>query len=106
MTMNPASATEQAILADLISLWQQRRAEGQTVTPSELCRDRPELLPQLEQRIAALKRMADLADAMQEGDTIDPTVTPHVASDAADAQQETLPTLDFLEPPVAPLTAH
>jgi serine/threonine protein kinase len=48
-------------LEDLISLWQRRRDEGVSVTPAELCRDRPELLPELEHRIAALEWMNALA---------------------------------------------
>jgi hypothetical protein len=70
--MQNSSASSESALADLVSLWQQRRAEGQTVTPDELCRERPELLPQLEQRIMALERMAELAGAIHETVTVAP----------------------------------
>lgn len=66
MTMKKASATEQTILADLIALWQRRRSAGEAVTPAELCRDRPELLPEFERGIAALERMQGRADAEAE----------------------------------------
>ena len=36
--MNKATDAEQTLLADLISLWQRRRAEGQADSPAELCR--------------------------------------------------------------------
>jgi serine/threonine protein kinase len=62
---------EESALADLVSLWQRRRAEGKPATPTELCRDCPELLPELERRIAVLERMADLADGKQETLTLD-----------------------------------
>jgi tRNA A-37 threonylcarbamoyl transferase component Bud32 len=99
--MQKSSISTESALADLVSLWQRRRAEGQTVTPGELCRDRPELLPQLEQRIAALERMAELADGMHETATLD-----LVAPDPADAGQKSLPTLDSLAAPDAPLPSY
>jgi serine/threonine-protein kinase len=77
--MPNSSTSSESALADLVSLWQRRRAAGQTVTPGELCRDRPELLPQLEQRIAALQRMDDLADGIHETATIEPAAVPQVA---------------------------
>lgn len=61
--MDIASLGHESALADLVSLWQRRRGEGEAVTPAELCRVRPELLAELERRIAALERMEDLADA-------------------------------------------
>jgi hypothetical protein len=94
--MQNSFTSSESALADLVSLWQRRRAEGQTVTPGELCRDRPELLTELEQRIAALERMADLAHALHVTATIDPAAAPQAASDPADSRQKTLPTLDFL----------
>jgi hypothetical protein len=95
------SASAESALADLVSLWQRRRAEGQTVTPDELCHDCPDLLPKLEQRIAALKRMADLANGMHETAALD-----HVAPNPADAGQKSLPTLATLATPTAPLPSY
>jgi hypothetical protein len=99
--MPNSSASSESTLADLVSQWQLRRAEGQTVTPGELCRDRPELLPQLEQRIAALERIGDLAHALYEPATIDSPPAPQAAVESADGVHETL-TLNFLAPPAKP----
>jgi tetratricopeptide (TPR) repeat protein len=80
MTKDKTPATEQALLSDLISLWQLRRAEGQTVTPEELCRDRPDLLPELEQRIVVLEWMAESAKAIRETPPIDSAGSPRAAA--------------------------
>ena len=64
--MEAKSPDHESALADLVSLWQCRRGEGRAATPAELCRDRPELLPELERRIAALVRMAGLAQDLGE----------------------------------------
>jgi WD40 repeat protein/tetratricopeptide (TPR) repeat protein len=68
--MENASSAHETVLADLVSLWQRRRAEGQTATPAELCGDHPELLTELEQRIAGLERMDNLAGAMNQTMTL------------------------------------
>jgi hypothetical protein len=72
--MNKATDAEQTLLADLISLWQRRRAEGQAASPAELCRDCPELLPELQRRIAAQERMGALVATRDTG-TFDPDAT-------------------------------
>jgi serine/threonine protein kinase/WD40 repeat protein len=61
----------QAVLEDLMSLWQRRRAEGESPTPAELCRERPELLPELERRIALLMQMSALADVTHSTGTLE-----------------------------------
>jgi serine/threonine-protein kinase len=71
--METISSADESALADLVSLWQRRRTEGHAVKPAELCRDRPELLAELERRITALGRMNGLADAM--GETLSVTLT-------------------------------
>lgn len=95
-SMNNTSPSTESALADLVSLWQRRRAEGKTVTPDELCRDRPELLPQLEQRIAAMERMDDLAAGIHETATIEPAAALHIAAEGVDVQHE-MATLDFAD---------
>jgi hypothetical protein len=77
--MRNASAADESALADLVSLWQRRRAEGQTATPAELCRDRPELLAELERRVAALERMDGLAGVLHETATLDTSGSPATA---------------------------
>jgi serine/threonine-protein kinase len=69
--MKDPSAAAESALADLVSLWQRHRAEGQPAAPAELCRACPELLPELQRRIAALERMADLVDGKQGTITLD-----------------------------------
>jgi formylglycine-generating enzyme required for sulfatase activity/serine/threonine protein kinase len=53
--------TDESVLADLVSLWQQRRSQGEPISCTELCRDHPELVPELERRVAILERMGKLA---------------------------------------------
>ena len=47
-------------VADLISVWQQRRQEGEEVGPEDLCRHCPELLPELERQLEILRQMERL----------------------------------------------
>src|SRR5262245_28370530 len=47
-TSNPA-------LAYLLRIWQERRQQGDPVTPEELCSDAPELLDPLKAQIAAIE---------------------------------------------------
>jgi serine/threonine-protein kinase len=44
-------------LMELLSRWEDGQERGQTPTPQELCRDRPELLPQLVRHIHALQKL-------------------------------------------------
>src|SRR5579884_695325 len=46
---------------NLLSLWEQEKARGRDLPVTELCRDRPELAPELERRLRALRRLNDLA---------------------------------------------
>ena len=82
--MDNTSVNPESALEDLVSLWQRRRTEGEPATPAELCRDRPELLPELERRIAVLERMAGLADATHETATLDTASSQQVARGPAD----------------------
>jgi WD40 repeat protein/serine/threonine protein kinase len=69
--MDDASMDHEPELEDLLSLWQRRCEEGVALTPAELCRQRPDLLPELERRIAALERMDALAGAVHGTATLD-----------------------------------
>jgi WD40 repeat protein len=53
-TVGPATVDE------LVLLWRERRAGGETVTPEELCAGRPDLAAPLRQRISDLERMEAL----------------------------------------------
>jgi hypothetical protein len=81
----------QAALEDLVSLWQRRRDEGRSATPAELCRERPELLPELERRIAVLEQMGALAGLTHATGTLN--------TGCAGKDQELT---SFLAPPQAP----
>src|SRR5437764_952666 len=49
-------------IADLISLWQCRLAEGREPSAAELCGDEAELIPVLERRIELMRRMNRLRE--------------------------------------------
>jgi hypothetical protein len=49
-------------LNELLLEWEERRDGGQPVSAEELCRDTPELLPQLKARIQALESMDGMLD--------------------------------------------
>ena len=61
-------------LDHLLSAWQEQQRQGHNVPATELCRDQPELAVELERRIAALRRMNDLA--RQEVETLPPPSRP------------------------------
>ena len=50
-------------VSELLLLWEERAEQGQPVTPEELCRDYPDLLAELEQRIRALQALRPLVEA-------------------------------------------
>lgn len=47
-------------LTDLLLEWEEARDQGKPVTPEQLCRDCPELLPRLKKKIAALEALNPL----------------------------------------------
>jgi tRNA A-37 threonylcarbamoyl transferase component Bud32 len=53
-------------LNHLLSLWQRQHAEGRSVPAAELCRDCPELAPELEGLIRALQDMYRLAETLSQ----------------------------------------
>jgi WD40 repeat protein len=50
-------------LNSLLSAWQEQRLQGRDVSAAELCRDCPELAPELGRRIAVLRQMDQLRQA-------------------------------------------
>ena len=46
-------------IADLLLRWEELRAQGQIISPEELCRDCPELLTQLVSGLSALQSTCD-----------------------------------------------
>jgi hypothetical protein len=57
----PAAAPDETALNELQSLWERELARGRDVPATELCRDRPDLTPELERRLGAVRRMNALA---------------------------------------------
>ncbi len=44
-------------IEDLLSIWEQRLEVGQEITPEELCRDCPDLLPEVQRQIRAMRAL-------------------------------------------------
>ena len=62
---------EEDPIDNLISVWHERLGRGEDVPASELCVDRPELIPELERRITPLRNLAGLADRLAGLETAD-----------------------------------
>jgi WD40 repeat protein len=81
-------------LEELLSLWQQGYAAGQDLSAAELCRHSPELLPELEQRIAVLRHMQQLLHTQ---DLLATSVQPSSAPRQAPAPPPALPGYEILD---------
>ena len=74
--------SDRSELDGILSAWQVADADGRDVSLEELCRARPELLPEVEQRVAVLRRIRALAPPAAEADEFialsvdDTTVSP------------------------------
>jgi hypothetical protein len=44
----------------LLLVWQEHHLQGHDLAPADLCRDCPELAPELEQRIQVLRHLSQL----------------------------------------------
>src|SRR5262245_7635536 len=64
---------DEAELDELLSLWERARAQGRDGTVADLCRGRPDLVPELERRLRALRRMSALARAARQTGASDAT---------------------------------
>jgi serine/threonine protein kinase len=60
---------DETLLDDLVSAWLERFVGGEDVPASALCPDRADLIPELERRIEAQRRMLALARAVAETDS-------------------------------------
>ena len=63
-------------VSDLLLRWEDAQRGGAAVPPEELCRDCPEHLADLRERIAALAAMDSLLDAGPSATPGPPTLTP------------------------------
>jgi tetratricopeptide (TPR) repeat protein/tRNA A-37 threonylcarbamoyl transferase component Bud32 len=59
--------TDEAVLSELLLLWEEGEQAGSPRSPEELCRDRPDLLGELRRRIAALSRVDRMLDTTETG---------------------------------------
>src|SRR5262245_29270714 len=59
--------TRQLVL-DLLERWQEARDQGRDLPATELCRDHPELLPELDRHLSDLRRLDRLAADLAPGD--------------------------------------
>src|SRR5438105_785157 len=50
-------------VSELLCRWEDARRRGESLSPEELCRDDPERLDELRERIAALASLSELLDA-------------------------------------------
>jgi serine/threonine protein kinase len=70
---------DDAVLAELLSRWEREQARGRDVPVAELCRDCPELAPEVEQCLRALRGLNGLVRAAE--DTVSVRATePHPAA--------------------------
>jgi serine/threonine-protein kinase len=52
-----STESSEDVLADLLLLWEEQHRKGQSMTAAALCAERPELAPELERRIRALRAL-------------------------------------------------
>jgi hypothetical protein len=57
LTPESSPTPDEELIADLLDEWEARRASGEDVMPGELCRDRPDLVPVVAERIALLRKV-------------------------------------------------
>src|SRR5262245_32208812 len=60
--------SDETILQQILSRWEELRERGEAVTMAELCKDHLHLLPQLEQRLTALQRIEALVVSTVSGE--------------------------------------
>jgi tetratricopeptide (TPR) repeat protein len=53
--------SDEGLVNELLSAWERGLAEGRDIPATQLCRDRPDLAPELELRIQAVRRLNHLA---------------------------------------------
>jgi hypothetical protein len=83
--------SDEAMLDDLLSLWRREHEKGQDVSAAELCRDRPDLTPELQRRIEALRRVGRLAASDAATACPAPAAPPGGSGAGPVAEAQTLP---------------
>jgi WD40 repeat protein len=80
--------TEHSQVSELLVRWGELRAQGQSISAEELCRDCPEHLPEVARRIQALKAMYGMLDT---GSVLTPTQVRRREGEAEDVESHDLP---------------
>ena len=88
---------EDARLLDLVVRWEELRESGKSVTAEELCRDCPELLPALRERLQALGAMDAVLATVGSESTISTSDIGESTGESAVARGESLPELPGYE---------
>jgi serine/threonine protein kinase len=86
--------SDETLLDELLSTWLERFDRGEDVPAAALCPDRPDLIPELEFRIGAQRRLLALARALAETDSSTSTS----ASPNPDSTQDDRPS-ELSQPP-------
>lgn len=93
-------------LDELMIRWQQAREQGKPLTPEEVCKDCPELLPQFQDRLSALEAAVNALPASTSPTAPIPVTTPGQRPtpplSLPPAADEPPPDLSFLQPPRGP----
>jgi hypothetical protein len=87
--------SEKVHVDDLLSKWQQRWQQGHDAAPEELCRDCPDLLPELRGKIEALRQMNRLVAAVNTSGQNTPTVSAPPLSAPKDVPRVQVPGYAF-----------
>lgn len=72
-------------LAELLDQWEDALEQGHTLTPDDLCRDHPELLPALKQQIAALRAIDQRLRAQDKSRVVSETRDEEADDDTAES---------------------
>jgi tetratricopeptide (TPR) repeat protein len=77
----------------LLSLWQERRAVGEDVSAADLCRECPELIPEVVDRLEGLRQMQQLVGT----NDVEITASPGIAVRATVVRPHTVAGYDILD---------
>jgi len=72
-------------ISDLLLQWEEAREQGRDLTPEELCRDCPALLPEIDRHVQDLRKLAPLLD----GETTPPVAPAMTCANAPESRAGT-----------------
>src|SRR5689334_10631168 len=88
---------DEALLDELLSVWQAEKARGRDLPATVICREQPELAAELSRRIEAVRQMDDLA--RREAETLAPPARPSEGATLAPGPRDGAPAADGLRIP-------